>query len=162
MRFREKAEIRIEAPLETVWQAVQDFSSWHTWCSHVREATREGGGWRFRIHGQPPIDLIFVAEALQHQAPTYIEFRSMPEAKANLWVYGWIQLSHKENHTHVELLLEGEPHYEQAWLDKAAHWYANIFGEPNKVLKLTLEELKSHLEIGVPQDIDVPQANFVR
>lgn len=106
-----------------------------------------GSAWRFKARGQPPVDLIWVAEATERRPPEYLEFRSVPGAPHNLEISGWLRLTEAEDGgTHLELLFEGHPHYESPWLDKAADWYASVFGEPNKLLKVTFEQFKAHME----------------
>jgi uncharacterized membrane protein len=146
MRFREELVLNIKAPREAVWAAFQDFSGWPTWARAIKEVSREGSGWRFKARGQPPVDLIWVAESTERRPPEFLEFRSIP-GPHNLEIYGWLRLSETEDGaTHLELLFEGQPHYDSPFLDKAADWYASVFGEPNKLLKVTLEQFKAHLE----------------
>lgn len=147
MRFREELVLNIQAPREAVWAAFQDFSSWPTWARAIKEVSRVGSSWRFRARGQPPVDLIWVAEAVERRPPEFLEFRSVPGAAHNLEIHGWLLLSEtEEGATHLELLFEGNPHYDTPLLDKAADWYASVFGEPNKLLKVTFEQFKAHLE----------------
>lgn len=71
----------------------------------------------------------------------------MPGVPHNLEISGWLRLSETaDGGTHLELLVEGHPHYDSPLLDKAAEWYATLFGEPNKLLKVTFEQFKAHLE----------------
>jgi uncharacterized membrane protein len=147
MRFREEMELNIKAPREVVWEAFQDFSSWPAWAKALKEVSRVGSGWRFRAGGQPPVDLVWVAEATRRRPPEFLEFRSVPGVPHNLEIYGWLRLNEpEEGTTHLELLFEGSPHYDTPLLDKAADWYASVFGEPNKLLKVTFEQFKAHLE----------------
>ncbi len=147
MRFKEELVLNIRAPREVVWAAFQDFSSWPTWARAIKEVSRVGLGWRFRARGQPPVDLIWVAEAVERRPPEFLEFRSVPGAAHNLEIHGWLRLSEtEEGATYLELLFEGKPHYDTLLLDKAADWYASVFGEPNKLLKVTFEQFKAHLE----------------
>ncbi|AWR86626.1 SRPBCC family protein [Meiothermus taiwanensis] len=147
MRFREELVLNIRAPREAVWAAFQDFSSWPSWAKAIKEVSREGSAWRFRARGQPPVDLVWVAEATERRPPEYLEFRSVPGVPHNLEISGWLRLSESEDGgTHLELLFEGHPHYDSPLLDKAAEWYATLFGEPNKLLKVTFEQFKAHLE----------------
>lgn len=147
MRFREELVLNIRAPREAVWAAFQDFSNWPVWAKAIKEVSREGSAWRFRARGQPPVDLVWVAEATQRRPPEFLEFRSVPGVPHNLEISGWLRLSETEGRgTHLELLFEGQPHYDSPLLDKAAEWYATLFGEPNKLLKVTFEQFKEHLE----------------
>ncbi|WP_337869639.1 SRPBCC family protein [Meiothermus sp.] len=147
MRFREELVLNIRAPREAVWAAFQDFSNWSVWAKAIKEVSREGSAWRFRARGQPPVDLVWVAEATQRRPPEYLEFRSVPGVPHNLEISGWLRLSETvDGGTHLELLFEGQPHYDSPLLDKAAEWYATLFGEPNKLLKVTFEQFKEHLE----------------
>ncbi len=147
MRFREELVLNIQAPREAVWAAFQDFSSWPSWAKAIKEVGREGSAWRFRARGQPPVDLVWVAEATERQAPEFLKFQSVPGVAHNLELSGWLRLSETEDGgTHMELLVEGHPHYDSPLLDKAADWYASVFGEPNKLLKVTFEQFKDHLE----------------
>ncbi len=147
MRFREELILNIRAPRETVWAAFQDFSSWPSWAKAIKEVSRVGTAWRFRARGQPPVDLIWVAEATERQAPEFLKFQSVPGVPHNLEISGWLRLSDTEDGgTHLELVVEGHPHYDSPLLDKAADWYASVFGEPNKLLKVTFEQFKDHLE----------------
>ncbi|MFN3391856.1 MAG: SRPBCC family protein [Meiothermus ruber] len=147
MRFREELILNIRAPRETVWAAFQDFSSWPSWAKAIKEVSRVGTAWRFRARGQPPVDLIWVAEATERQAPEFLKFQSVPGVPHNLEISGWLRLSETEDGgTHLELVVEGHPHYDSPLLDKAADWYASVFGEPNKLLKVTFEQFKDHLE----------------
>ncbi|GIW27877.1 MAG: hypothetical protein KatS3mg070_1240 [Meiothermus sp.] len=147
MRFREELILNIRAPREAVWAAFQDFSSWPSWAKAIKEVSRVGTAWRFRARGQPPVDLVWVAEATERQAPEFLKFQSVPGVAHNLELSGWLRLSETEDGgTHMELLVEGHPHYDSPLLDKAADWYASVFGEPNKLLKVTFEQFKDHLE----------------
>lgn len=147
MRLREELVLNIQAPREAVWAAFQDFSSWPSWAKAIKEVSRVGSAWRFRARGQPPVDLVWVAEATERRPPEYLAFQSVPGVPHNLEISGWLRLSETEDGgTHLELLIEGHPHYDSPLLDKAADWYASVFGEPNKLLKVTFEQFKDHLE----------------
>ncbi|MCS7067467.1 MAG: SRPBCC family protein [Meiothermus sp.] len=147
MRFREELVLNIQAPREVVWAAFQDFSSWPTWARAIKEVSRVGSGWRFKARGQPPVDLVWVAEATERRPPEYLAFRSVPGVPHNLEISGWVRLDEApDGSTHLELLFEGHPHYSSPLLDRAADWYAAVFGEPNKLLKVTFEQFKAHLE----------------
>lgn len=147
MRFKEELVLNIQAPREAVWAAFQDFSSWPSWAGSIREVSRVGSAWRFKARGQPPVDLVWVAEATERRAPEFLAFRSVPGVPHNLEISGWLHLDELPNGTtHLELLFEGQPHYDSPLLDRAADWYATVFGEPNKLLKVTFEQFKAHLE----------------
>lgn len=146
MWFKEELETIIRAPREAVWAAFQDFPSWPTWSSYLKEVSRSGGGWKFRARAQPPVDLVWVAEAVRREPPEYLEFASVPRAPHNLEVRGSVSLTEEDGFTRIQLVFEGRPHYDSKVLDKAAEWYASAFGEPNKVIKLTFEQFKAHLE----------------
>jgi len=146
MWFKEEHEIVIHAPREAVWAAFQDFASWPTWSSYIKEVSRLDRAWRFRARAQPPVDLIWVVEAVRREAPEYLAFQSVADAPHNLILRGWVRITQEADLTRLHLELEGKPHYESPWLGRAADWYAATFGEPNKVVKLTFEQFKHHLE----------------
>lgn len=145
--FREELELNIQAPREAVWAAFQDFSSWPSWAKAIRKVERLEKGWRFIAHGQPPVELVWAAEATVRQPPEYLAFASLPGEAHNLELHGHIRLSElPDGSTHMEVVVEGKPHYHSRVLDKIADLYAMVFGEPNKLLKVTFEQLKVHLE----------------
>ncbi|RDI96711.1 polyketide cyclase [Meiothermus sp. QL-1] len=145
--FREELELIIKAPRERVWAAFQDFSSWPTWAKALRRVERLEQGWRFVAHGQPPVDLVWAAQATVRQPPEYLEFTSIPGEPHNLDLHGHVRLREEPNgSTHMEVVVEGRPHYKNPLLDRAADLYAMLFGEPNKLLKVTFEQFKAHLE----------------
>lgn len=146
MWFREELEAVIRAPRETVWAAFQDFPSWPKWSSLLKEVSRLEGGYKFRARAQPPVDLVWVAEAVRREPPEYLEFASIPGVPHNLEVKGNVRLTQEDGFTRMLLVFEGRPHYESKLLDRAADWYASTFGEPNKVIKLTFEQFKDYVE----------------
>lgn len=147
MSFREELVLNIKAPREAAWAAFQDFPSWPKWAKAIKEVSRVGSAWHFVARWQPPVDLVWVAEATERRAPEYLAFRSVPGVPHNLEISGWLRLDEAlDGSTHLELLLEGHPHYDTPWLNRVADWYSNVFGEPNKLLKVTFEQFKAHLE----------------
>lgn len=107
MRFREELVLNIQAPREAVWAALQDFSSWPTWAKAIKEVSRVGSAWRFKARGQPPVDLVWVAEATERRPPEFLAFRSVPGVPHNLEISGWLRLDElPDGTTHLELLLK--------------------------------------------------------
>lgn len=91
-RFREELVLNIQAPREAVWAAFQDF-----WSKAIKEVSRVGSAWRFWARGQPPVDLIWVAEATERRPPEYLAFQSAPGVPHNLEILGWLRLSEAED-----------------------------------------------------------------
>lgn len=151
MWFKEELETVIRAPKEAVWVAFQDFASWPKWSSYLKEVSRFEGGWKFRARAQPPVDLVWVAEAVRREPPNYLEFASVPGVPHNLEVKGSLRITPDDGFTRVHVVFEGRPHYDSRLLDRAADWYASTFGEPNKVIKLTFEQFKTYVEGQVAQ-----------
>jgi len=146
MRFSEEFELYIRAPREEVWEAFQDFATWPTWSPNLKEVTRVDQGWRFKARGQPPVDLVWVAEAVRREPPEFLEFRSVPGMQHNLDVNGWVRLSQDGDKTHLEMHFEARPDYASPLVGRVAETYATFFGEPSKLLKITMEHFKEHLE----------------
>lgn len=146
MRFQEEIELNIHAPIDLVWKALQDFDSWPKWAIHIKAVSREGEGWRFRAKGQPPVDLIWVARHVVKTEPSFLEFVSVAAPNTNMEFHGSIKLEATSIGTHLAMEFDGKPHYDSPILDKAADWYASVFGEPSKILKVTFEQFKNHVE----------------
>ena len=146
MRFKEELELYISAPREEVWEALQDFGSWPTWSSYLKVVTKDEKGWHFRARAMPPVDLVWVAEAIKRDPPEFLEFRSVPGVEHNLDVSGWVRLTEQDGKTHLEMHFEARPDYASPLMERIAEAYASWFGEPNKVIKVTMEQLKAHLE----------------
>jgi uncharacterized membrane protein len=146
MRFEEDLEIVIAAPVEAVWTAFQDFSNWPRWSTYLKEVKRHGDGWMFRARGMPPVDLVWTARAIEREAPHFVRFASIEGAEHDLVVEGSVQLEPTDNGTRVKLHFEGQPHFKSPLMNRAADIYAAMFGEPHKLLKVTLEEFKREFE----------------
>ncbi|PZA07990.1 MULTISPECIES: SRPBCC family protein [unclassified Meiothermus] len=146
MRFEEDLEIVIAAPVEVVWEAFQDFSSWPRWSTYLKEVKRHGEGWMFRARGMPPVDLVWTARAVEREAPRYVRFASIEGAEHDLVVEGSVWFEPTENGSRVRLHFEGQPHFKSPLMNRAADIYASMFGEPHKLLKVTLEEFKREVE----------------
>lgn len=146
MRFEEDLEMFIAAPVEAVWTAFQDFSNWSQWSTYLKEVKRHGEGWMFRARGMPPVDLIWTAWAVEREAPRYVRFASLEGAEHDLVVQGSVWLEPEEEGTRLKLHFEGQPHFKSGLMNRAAELYAGMFGEPSKLLKVTLEEFKREAE----------------
>jgi uncharacterized membrane protein len=146
MRVSENLELIILAPIEQVWEAFQDFTSWPKWSTYLKRVERVDDGWRFVARGMPPIDLIWVARAVRRDPPVYVEFESVPGAEHDLEVKGRVELEDEEGKTHLRMHFEGQPHFKRPWMNGLADVYTGLFGEPNKLLKVTMEEFKQAVE----------------
>jgi uncharacterized membrane protein len=146
MRVSENVELVIEARIELVWEAFQDFMSWPQWSTYLKKVERVQDGWRFVARGMPPIDLIWVARAVLRDPPTYLEFESVDGAEHDLKVKGRVELEEEGDNTHLRMHFEGQPDFKRPWLNGIADVYAGLFGEPNKLLKVTMEEFKQAVE----------------
>jgi uncharacterized membrane protein len=151
MRFSEEFELYINVPREQVWEAFQDFASWPSWSPNLKEVARTDRGWRFKARGQPPVDLVWVAEAVRREPPEFLEFRSVSGEQHNLDVSGWVRLVEDGDKTHLEMHFEARPDYSSALVERLAEAYATYFGEPSKLLKITMEHFKEHLERNHPR-----------
>ena len=147
MRFKEELHYVIAAPREAAWEAFIDFASWPRWSSLIKEVHREGSGWHFRARSQTVVDLVWVVEAIKRDPPEFLEFQSIKGYPHNLDVYGWLRLTEREDGmTDLRMYFDGGPGFESPLLNRAAEWWVSTFDEPLKILKLTLDEFKKHLE----------------
>ena len=146
MRFQEDLEVFIRAPQQVVWEVFQDFPNWPHWATYLKEVRREGEGWMFRARGMPPVDLIWTARSVEREAPRYVRFASLEGTPHDLVVQGTVWLEPEEEGTRLKLHFEGQPHFKSGLMNRAAELYAGMFGEPSKLLKVTLEEFKREAE----------------
>ncbi len=142
----EEFEAVIRAPVETVWEALTDFAAWPSWSTYIQSVDRAERGWRFVARGMPPVNLVWVAESTRREPPHYLEWRSVEGAQHDIDTTGWVRLEPTPEGTRLTVHFEGRPHFASRLVDRAAEVYAMLFGEPHKLLKVTLEEFKAHVE----------------
>jgi uncharacterized membrane protein len=146
MRLQEDLEIFVRAPIRLVWDTLNDFESWPRWSTYIKGVRKEPTGYRFVARGMPPVDLVWVAQGVKREEPHYLEFASVPGAQHDLNVSGWVKLEETPKGTQLDLHFEGMVDFSSPLLERVADVYATLFGEPHKLLKVTLEEFKREVE----------------
>lgn len=146
MKLQEELEIFVQAPIQLVWDHLVDFESWPRWSTYLKEVRKEAAGYRFVARGMPPVDLVWVAQGTRREEPHYLEFASVPGAQHDLNVAGWVRLEETPNGTQLDLHFDATVDFASPLLNRIADVYATLFGEPSKLLKVTMEEFKREVE----------------
>lgn len=146
MKFQDVSMIVIQTPPKQVWKQFVQFDEWPTWCNNFRTVQREGPGWRFVYRGAQGIDLNFVLKATVFEAPSYIKFQTETALEHNATLEGWVMLENVEGDTRITLCAEGETQFDSSLSQKMADWWASLFVEYSKNLKVILQDFKAYFE----------------
>ncbi|RIH88056.1 Polyketide cyclase / dehydrase and lipid transport [Calidithermus terrae] len=146
MGLRGEATVVVHAPLPEVWEEFVSFERWPEWSSSIRAALREGTGWRFVYRGAQDVDLSFVLRATRWEPRRLVAFETVKELEHNADVKGWASLERVEGGTRLTLFVEAQADAGSGLAQKLAGWWAQVFVEHSKNLKVVLQDFQAHLE----------------
>lgn len=146
MKFQDVSMIVIQTSPKKVWQQFFHFNEWPTWSKNFRKVRQEGPGWRFIYRGTQGIDLSFVLKAITIEAPYYLKFQTETAFEHNAIVEGWVLFEDVGGDTRITLCVEGESQFDSNLGQKMADWWAALFMEYSKNLKVILQDFKAHFE----------------
>lgn len=131
----------IQAPLAAVYDALADPSGFPSWSSEVIEAAALSPGvYRLKVMDVPPAHQVLVIELEPVEPPYVLAWHSLDHPEANFESQGRIRLSRLESGTRYVIEVGSEP---KGALAKAGYL---VVGEPDKILRGFLAELKDYLE----------------
>lgn len=146
MKLESEVSILIRAPLGAVWDTFTRYNEWPLWSSNFKQVAREDGGWRFVYHGAQDIDLVFVLKATRVEPRRLIEFATVEGTEHNAEAAGRVQFEETGEGTRVSLQVRAAGDLNSGLAQKLADWWSSAFVEPDKNLKVILQDLQNYLE----------------
>lgn len=162
MLLDSKSSVIIGASPERLWEAFCDFERWPDWSSYFRSVTPEGEGWRFVFRSAQDINLSFVLVSTGFAEQEYIEFVTNTDLEHNANINGWVKFDDEEGHTRITLAVRGELVQSSNLLQGLSDWWSKTFVEPEKNLKVVLEDFKAKFEGGYDRVLEIEQPLAVK
>lgn len=146
MKLESEVSILIRAPLGVVWDTFTRFHEWPLWSSNFKQVVRQDGGWRFVYRGAQDVDLVFVLKATRLEPQRFIEFATVEGSAHTAEAAGRVEFEETDEGTRVTLEVRAAGDLGSGLAQKLADWWASAFVEPDKNLKLILQDLQTYLE----------------